>query len=112
MNKLLLMSVFAGLFVFTGVTTSFARDYHDDGRKDYYAKDGKYDNNHFKGQTYNRGYKYYNYRGNDNRYYNYRKQYLKNNRYAYRHDYGNHYGHRHNHDNDYWDTLFLGFVFR
>lgn len=105
MKKLLLMSVFAGLFVISGVTTSFARDYHDDG---------KYYGNHFKGQayTYNRGYKYYNYRGNDNRYYNYRKQYLKNKRYAYRHDHGKHYGYRHNHDNDFWDTLFFGIVFK
>ena len=92
-RKLLLMSVFVSLFVITGVNASFAEDYHDYGRKDYYTKDGKYDNNNFKSQSYkyNGGYKYY--KGNNNRYYAYRKQYLKNNRYVY--------GYRHSHNNDF-----------
>ena len=115
MRKLLLISVFAGLTAMAGVTASFARDYHNYDDRDYYTKDGHLDHNYY-GDHDNwlkRDYKYNNHYDNNDWYYdNHRKQYLKKKRYFYRHDYGNHYGYRHNHDNDFWDTLFLGFVFK
>lgn len=97
MKKLLLMSLFAGLFVLSGVMASFAGSYQNDVEKDFYTKGGRYDSNNFKGQKY---LYYSDIKHADNcndhhRFYINNRKYLKNNRYAYQYDNGYHYGHRH-----------------